>query len=161
MNHIIIYEQYGFYDEKWQEDLPNEMSIIYKGNSYTFKKRSKPNALPHQIQIKYDQKVWGEPDTFELDIEEVFDDNNHKVKLIVSMTYGDLEVAGFSIEPPNLVSKPFTYTSFGSKFDPSNTVFALSMKSLKDFCRYINKFDHGIKISPKDLYFLQDGYHES
>ncbi len=161
MKYIHLFEQFDFYDESWQDNLPKEITIIYKNQEIEFIKRAKPNALPHQIQIKYDHKKWGEPDTFEIDIEEVFDENNKKIKLIVSMTYGDLEVAGFSIEPPNTVSKPFTFTSFGSKFDPSNTVFALSKKSLSDFCKYINSFGHGIKISPKDLYFLSSNYHES
>ena len=161
MKHIHPFEQYDFYDDKWQENLPNEISIIYKNEEIEFVKRAKPNALPHQIQIKYDHKQWGEPDTFEIDIEEVFDENNKKIKLIISMTYGDLEVSGFSIEPPNEISTPFTFTSFGSKFDPSNTVFALTKRSLSNFCKYINSFGHGIKISPKDLYFLHSDYHES
>lgn len=158
MKHLRIFDQYNFYDEKWQQKLPEEFTIIYKDELLTFKKRANPNILPHQIQIKYDQNKWGEPDTLELDIEEVFDNNQNKIKLIISITYGDLEVAGFSIEPPNKIPQPFTYTSYGSKFDPSNTIFALTDESLNNFCNYINSFDHGIHINSSDLYFLKSNY---
>ena len=66
MKYIHLFEQFDFYDESWQDNLPKEITIIYKNQEIEFIKRAKPNALPHQIQIKYDHKKWGEPDTFEI-----------------------------------------------------------------------------------------------
>ena len=45
----------------------------------------------------------------------------------------------FSLEAPNKVSV-IEYTSWRSKTDPSNTVFALEDKSLKEFVDFLNKF---------------------
>ncbi len=66
----------------------------------------------------------------------------------------------FSIEAPNKV-KVIQHTTYHSKFDPSNTVFALQDESLNKFINFLNKFP-GIKINRYDLRFLdkKDNYKE-
>ena len=45
------------------------------------------------------------------------------------------------------------YTSWKSKTDPSNTVFALADKSLKEFVDFLNKFS-GFELTVNDFKFL-------
>ena len=42
----------------------------------------------------------------------------------------------FSVEEPNIVDV-IEYTSYGSKFDPSDTVFALTDESLQKFINFL------------------------
>ena len=56
------------------------------------------------------------------------------------------------IEKPNKI-KVIQYTSYGSKFDPSNTVFALTDDSLESFINFLNRFD-GMKLKREDFKFL-------
>ena len=58
----------------------------------------------------------------------------------------------FSIEQPNKVNVIQT-TTYHSKFDPSNTVFALEDESLNKFINFLNRFD-GIKVTRYELRFL-------
>ena len=58
----------------------------------------------------------------------------------------------FSIESPNKI-KVIQYTSYHSKFDRSNTVFALVDDSLQSFINFLNRFD-GMKLKREDFKFL-------
>ena len=58
----------------------------------------------------------------------------------------------FSIESPNKV-KVIQHTTYNSKFDRSNTVFALEDESLEEFVKFLNRFDD-FKLTTHDLRFL-------
>jgi hypothetical protein len=96
-------------------------------------------------------EIWGSPDTLEFDI--YFNkDESGKIELTIDITYGDAMVCEFSIESPNNI-KVIQYTSYHSKFDPSNTVFALVDESLQSFIKFLNKFE-GMKLKKEDFKFL-------
>jgi hypothetical protein len=95
-------------------------------------------------------EIWGTPDTLEFDI--YFTKEDNKVRLTVDITYGDAMVCEFSVEAPNKI-KVIEYTSYHSKFDPSNTVFALVDESLQSFINFLNRFE-GMKLKKEDFKFL-------
>ena len=106
-------------------------------------------------QITYDRTfdMDGIPDTLEIDLGPYHQENeNNKFHLNVEITLGDLIVSGFDIKSPNTVNT-YQYTSYHSKMDPSNTVFALTDESLKELCKFFNCFDE-IKVTPQDFKFL-------
>lgn len=149
------FTQFSMYSVDWKKHIPYKLTII-KDKIRNFHKE---NVMLNedQIQIVYtaDEILFGDPDEFQIDIYMI---NNGHFKIDIDLTYGDLVVSEFSIESPNKVSV-IQYTSYHSKFDPSNTVFALSDESISDFVKFINKFDD-IKISEDDLKFLdkRDNY---
>lgn len=154
MKFIKTFEQYGlsFYDKKWESYLPNKI-VVFKGeHSYEFTKR---NTLlnANWINITYENHLYGEPNTLMFDVYYTFNNNTNHVKLDVDITYGDLMVYEFTIEAPNQI-KVGQNTSFGSKFGPSNTEFALDNNSLTGLLNYFNAFEHGIHLSIRDLKFL-------
>jgi hypothetical protein len=157
------------YDKRWENELPPFITINYHGELFKFKKN---NIMLHSdmIQITYSSvkgntktsteegEIWGYPDTLEFDI--YFDkDESGKIELTIDITYGDAMVCEFSIESPNKI-KIIQYTSYGSKFDRSNTVFALVDDSLESFIKFLNRFD-GMKLKREDFKFLDqyDNYH--
>jgi hypothetical protein len=129
------------------------------------------------LQITYDNKEVGCPDTFEIDIYTVQDDNLEQrtdfttviksgrleytdedkiiknLRLNVDLTWGDQMAAEFSINKEGV--KVYQTSSIGSKFDPTNTVFALDDLSISKFCEFFNRFNHGIKLSVSDFDFLK------
>lgn len=146
------------YDKKWQNELPEFITINYHNKLFKFKK---DNIMLHSdmVQITYSStplntteqgEIWGAPDTLEFDIH--FAKEGNKMVLNVDITYGDFMVCEFSIESPNKV-KVVEYTSHHSKFDPSNTVFGLVDDSLQSFVRFLNKFT-GMKLKVDDFKFL-------
>ena len=148
------------YDERWKSELPEFITINYHGELYKFKK---DNIMLHSdmVQITYastpmDSKesgeIWGTPDTLEFDIYFTKDNETNKVRLTVDITYGDAMVCEFSVEAPNKI-KVIEYTSYHSKFDPSNTVFALVDDSLQSFINFLNNFS-GMKLKKEDFKFL-------
>ena len=142
------------YDPAWEESLPEKMSIYYHGKKYTFKKGN-IMLVGDLVEIGYDsdpENPWGSPDLLEFDIYFVKNSDTNKMRITVDITYGDLMACEFSIEEPNKINV-IEYTSYHSKFDPSNTVFALEDDSLDDFIEFLNKFE-GIQISRKDTKFL-------
>ena len=56
------------------------------------------------------------------------------------------------VESPSKVGV-IEYTSFRSKTDPSNTVFALDDNSLQSFVDFLNRFD-GFKLDISQFKFL-------
>ena len=142
------------YDPAWEKYLPEEMTIYYHNKNYSFKKGN-IMLLDDLVEIGYDsdpENPWGCPDLLEFDVYFVKDNDTNKIRITVDITYGDLMSCEFSIEPPNKVNV-IEYTSYHSKFDTSNTVFALEDDSLDSFIEFLNKFN-GIKISREDVKFL-------
>jgi hypothetical protein len=148
------------YDERWENELPEFITINYHGKLYKFKKN---NIMLHSdmVQITYAStplnsdeqgEIWGTPDTLEFDIYFVKDNETDKVRLTVDITYGDLMACEFSVEAPNKI-KVVEYTSYHSKFDPSNTVFGLVDESLQSFINFLNRFE-GMKLKKEYFKFL-------
>ena len=132
------------YDERWKNELPEFITINYHGKLYKFKKG---NIMLHSnmVQITYistpldsdeSSEIWGDPDTLEFDIYFAKEDN---MVLNIDISYGDAMACEFSVEAPNKI-KVIEYTSYPSKFDRSNTLFALIDGSLKSFINFLNKF---------------------
>ena len=145
------------YDKRWEEHLPPFITINYHGELYKFKK---DNIMLHSdmVQITYAStpldseesgEIWGAPDTLEFDIYFAKEEN---IVLNIDITYGDAMACEFSVEAPNKV-KVVEYTSHHSKFDPSNTVFALVDDSLESFVNFLNRFS-GMKLKKEDFKFL-------
>ena len=146
------------YDKRWEEHLPDYLTINYHGKLFKFKR---DNIMLHSdmVQITYAStnidsqesgEIWGSPDTLEFDI--YFAKEDSKIILNVDITYGDAMACEFSIESPNKI-KVIEYTSYHSKFDPSNTVFALVDESLQSFINFLNSFS-GMKLKKEDFKFL-------
>ena len=145
------------YDKRWEQHLPEYFTINYHGKLFKFKK---DNIMLHSdmVQITYAStpidsdeqgEIWGTPDTLEFDIYFAKEDN---IVLNVDITYGDSMAFEFSVEAPNKI-KVIEYTSYHSKFDPSNTVFALVDESLQSFINFLNMFS-GMKLKKEDFKFL-------
>lgn len=148
------------YDKRWENELSEFITINYHGKLFKFKK---DNIMLHSdmVQITYAStplnsdeqgEIWGTPDTLEFDIYFVKDNETDKVRLTVDITYGDLMACEFSVEAPNKI-KVVEYTSYHSKFDSSNTVFALVDESLQSFINFLNRFE-GMKLKKEDFKFL-------
>jgi len=142
--------QNSLYSEGWEKYLPHHLTILKDDRTHTFKKG---NVMinPDLLEITYEniKSEVGYPSTLEFDIYIIKKDG---LKLDIDITYGDLVTSEFSIKAPNVV-EVIQYTSYGSKFDPSNTVFALEDESLQEFVNFLNKFD-GMKLSVHDFTFL-------
>jgi hypothetical protein len=148
------------YDRRWKIQLPEFLIINYHGKLFKFKKN---NIMLHSdmVQITYAStpinsdeqgEIWGAPDTLEFDIYFAKDNETNKIRLTVDITYGDAMVCEFSVESPNKI-KVIEYTSYHSKFDSSNTVFALVDDSLQSFIDFLNRFE-GMKLKKEDFKFL-------
>lgn len=142
------------YDKSWESLLPQKITVNYHNQNNSF---TKGNIMIHSdmVQITYDRitKANGVPDTLEFDIYFTKDTNEGKIKLDIDITYGDLMACEFSIESPNKVNV-IEYTSYHSKNDRSNTVFALSSDSLSRFINFLNKF--GMRLNISDFKFLDN-----
>lgn len=147
MKYLKRFNESSIYDKSWEEFLPYKMVVIKDGEHILTKGNIMLNA--DMLQITYTSDEVGYPSTLEFDI--YITDNGH-TKLDIDITYGDLMTSEFSIESPNKVTVA-EYTSYHSKFDPSNTVFALSNDSLVGFVNFLNKFGD-MSLSTSDLKFL-------
>jgi hypothetical protein len=159
----------GIYEIDWHEIAPDSLVVI-KGdttdmNGFILDRRGNStgqlckfrlgNIMANLVhQVTYDQEftIPGVPNTLEFDISIINNDNNNKFEMNVEITFGDLISAGFNIIAPNTI-KPYLYTSYYSKTDPSNTVFAFDELSLQKLVKFFNKFD-SMHIERKDLNFL-------
>lgn len=147
-------ENISIYDQSWEKYLPAEISILAADGKHTFKKGNVMlNA--NMLQITYNSNEWGSASTLEFDI---YISQNGKLRLDIDITFGDAVVSEFYIESPSNVGI-IQYTSYHSKFDRSNTVFALEDDSLDQFISFLNKFD-SINVKREDFNFLdkQDNY---
>jgi hypothetical protein len=94
----------------------------------------------------------GEPNMLEFDIH--FHKNDHGIKLLVDITYGDNMAVEFSIESPNKINV-IHYTGYGAKYD-SETHWGFKDESIQHLVNFFNAFSHGIKLQPKDLSFIDE-----
>lgn len=92
----------------------------------------------------------GEPDFLEFDIH--FVRNTRGIKILVNITYGDNMAYEFTIEAPNKININH-YTGSGSLHD-ADTHFGFTDESIKDLVNFFNAFNHGVKLTEKDLSFL-------
>lgn len=153
MKYLRKFNESSVYDKSWEKFLPHKMVVIKDGEHILTKGNIMLNA--DMLQITYSSDEVGYPSTLEFDI---YITHNGHTKLSIDITYGDLVASEFSIDPPNKITVG-EYTSYHSKFDPSNTVFALSDDSLSEFVSFLNKFK-GMNLSISDFKFLdsKDNY---
>lgn len=133
----------SIYDTDWKKLLPQEM-IILKDGEHAFKLG---NIMKHSnmIQVTYENanNEEGVPSTLEFDfyfseiIKELIPDN--VMRIDIDITWGEAMACEFYIDNTGNV-EVIEYTSFHSKTDPSNTVFALDDESLKSFVKFLNRF---------------------
>lgn len=146
------------YDADWNALLPKEM-VVLKDGEHSFKLG---NIMKHSdmVQVTYSnsKEEWGVPDTLEFDF--YFSKNAH-MRMDIDITWGDAMACEFYIESPSKVGV-IEYTSFRSKTDPSNTIFALDDDSLKAFVEFLNRFD-GFRLEVGQFNFLdkRDDYQPS
>lgn len=175
-------ENISIYNAEWEKLLPENM-VVLKGQDHGIDKWNykKGNVMLNadMLQITYGIDDDMAPDTFEIDIYFVKDDTYGKrddsttvvksgvldyskntgsiipnLRLTVDITFGDEMACEFTIDRASGV-KLFQDTTYGSKFDPSNTIFALDDESLKKFVEFLNRFNHGVDLKLDDFYFLQ------
>lgn len=151
MKHLKSYALFEsiIYDVDWATILPKEL-VVLKDGEHRFKVG---NIMKHadMVQVTYENVTneWGAPSTLEFDF--YFSKNGH-MRMDIDITWGDSMACEFYIESPSKVGV-IEYTSFKSKTDPSNTVFALDDKSLKEFIDFLNRFD-GFKLNVNQFTFL-------
>lgn len=150
----------NIYDVDWKNILPKTLTIL-KDGEHNFKLGNVMKDAD-MVQVTYvnEKSEWGVTDTLEFDF--YFDKVGSVFKMNIDITWGDAMVCEFSITSPSKVYV-IEYTSFHSKTDPSNTIFALEEKSLKEFINLLNRFD-GIKVDRSQFNFLdseKDSYYPS
>lgn len=151
MKHLKSYALFEsiIYDVDWKTVLPKEL-VVLKDGEHRFKVG---NIMKHSdmVQVTYENVTneWGVPNTLEFDF--YFSKNDH-MRMDIDITWGDSMACEFYIESPSKVGV-IEYTSFRSKMDPSNTIFALDDKSLKEFIDFLNRFD-GFKLDISQFNFL-------
>lgn len=175
-------ERISIYNPEWEKMLPETITVL-KGQDHGIDKLtySKGNIMLNadMLQISYDLNAWLAPDTFEIDIYFVKDDATEphtdltkviksgsidydrspgksipNLRLTVDITFGDEMACEFIIDKSGI--KLLQDTTYGSKFDPSNTLFAIEDNDLKKLVDFFNRFNHGINISLEDLDFLRN-----
>lgn len=148
LKNYILFES-NIYDIDWKSILPKEM-IILKDGEHSFKLGNvMKNADMVQVTYENSSNEWGVPSTLELDF---YFSENPKMRIDIDITWGEAMVCEFYIESPSKVGVT-EYTSFRSKTDTSNTIFALDTNSLKEFVDFLNRFD-GFKLDVSQFKFL-------
>ena len=139
----------NIYDTDWNALLPKEMVVLKEGE-HEFKLG---NIMKHSdmVQVTYENsnEEWGVPSTLEFDF---YFSEDPKMRIDIDITWGDAMACEFYVYSPSKVGV-IEYTSFRSKTDPSNTIFALDDKSLKSFVDFLNRFD-GFKLDIDQFKFL-------
>lgn len=173
-NRIIIYE------DAWKNLLPDDITL-YKGQEWGVDKvvYQRGNIMMHSdmIQITYFVNKWTYPDNLEFDFYFVKDDEGEEhiditkiinsdstislessdviknLRIDVDITFGEQMACEFSIDKDgvHLIEE----TSVGSKFDPSNTVFAIDDESINNFINIFNRFDICHNLTLEDFDFLR------
>jgi len=145
----------NIYDVDWKELLPKEM-VVLKDGEHAFRLGNiMKNADMVQVTYENDREEWGVPSTLEFDF---YFSHNVNMRIDIDITWGDAMACEFYIESPDKVGV-IEYTSYRSKTDPSNTIFALEDESLKSFVDFLNRFD-GFRVDVSQLRFLdkRDNY---
>jgi GMP synthase-like glutamine amidotransferase len=151
----------SIFDQQWFEKLlPEEMEVVSHGKMHMLAKND-CTINGDLCQFNYwhpatgkdgDVTEDGEPCCLEFDIH--FMKNEGGIKMIVDISYGDHMACEFSLEAPNRINV-IHYNGIGSKYD-SDLHWGLSDKSVSDLVRFFNSFEHGIRISEKDLAFIDE-----
>jgi hypothetical protein len=105
--------------------------------------------LVHQVVYDKDFDYDGIPDTLEFDISVI---KNGAFQMNIEITFGDFIACGFEIKSPNVINV-YQYTSYRSKMNTSDSLFAFNEESLNKLVEFFNRFED-IKISRKNLNFL-------
>jgi GMP synthase-like glutamine amidotransferase len=151
----------SIFDQEWFEKmLPEEMEVISYGRRHSLKKNDctlngdvcQFNYYHDAVGEDGDVTEDGEPCILEFDLH--FMKNDSGIKMIVDVTYGDHMASEFSLESPNKINV-IHYNGIGSKYDP-DLHWGLSDKAISDLVKFFNSFNHGIRISEKDLAFLDE-----
>ncbi len=158
MRNIKTYDQFsaqGLLLPDFEKYLPQKIEVFKQTEGKEMDRIfSIGNIMRHanltQIIYSADKPLFGHPDEMSIDIYYL---QNGQTKLEFDIIYGDIVSCEFSCQTPNKVDI-IEYTSYGSKWDPTNTLFALSDDSIKAICDFINMVE-GFSISEKDLYFLK------
>lgn len=159
------------YEVDWKDFAPKQL-IVIKGditdlNGYLldpetgkptnqlckYKQGNIMADLMMQIPYERDFDVHGIPDTLQFDMT-IINPNLDEFEMSVEITFGDMVASGFEIKKPNKFNVHH-YTSFGSKADPSNSVFGFTETSLNKLIRFFNHFD-GLRVTRADLNFLDN-----
>jgi hypothetical protein len=148
----------NIYDVDWKTILPNTLTIL-KDGKHTFKVGNvMKDADMVQVTYANEKMEWGVTDALEFDF--YFMKVGNIFKMNIDITWGDAMACEFSITSPNKVDV-IEYTSFHSKTDPSNTIFALEENSLQGFISFLNRFDN-FKVDRSKFNFLdsdKDSYY--
>ncbi len=174
-------EGISIYDPKWEVLLPDTI-VVLKGEEYGIDRLpyKKGNVMINadMLQITYDFNRVLAPDTFEIDIYFAKDDSGeshqdqttivkggtydydrslggyiHNLRLDVDITFGDMMASEFTISKNGI--QIIQDTSYGSKYDPTNTLFAIEDESLKKLVDFFNRFNIGVNLSLEDFNFLR------
>ncbi len=159
MRHLIRFnESVNIYDIDWHDIAPKNLLVIKDNKRTKFKLG---NVMKHfdMVQVTYDTadgEIWGVPDTLEFDVYFVKPGGklNKDIRVDVDITYGNLVVSEFSITTLDIVNV-IQYTSYHSKFDPSNTVFAFDEESINKIIKFLNTFN-GINVQRDQFNFLDE-----
>lgn len=148
LKNYILFES-TIYDIDWKTILPKEM-IVLKDGEHSFKVGNVMKNVD-MVQVTYENSnnEWGVPSTLEFDF---YFSENPKMRIDIDITWGEAMACEFYVDSPDKVGVT-EYTSFRSKTDPSNTIFALDNNSLKEFVDFLNKFD-GFKLDIGQFKFL-------
>jgi hypothetical protein len=148
LKNYILFES-TIYDIDWKTILPKEM-IVLKDGEHSFKVGNVMKNVD-MVQVTYENSnnEWGAPSTLEIDF---YFSENPKMRIDIDITWGEAMACEFYVDSPSKVGVT-EYTSFRSKTDPSNTIFALDNNSLKEFVDFLNRFD-GFKLDVSQFKFL-------
>lgn len=167
MKYLKKFESFSIFEENWRDFLPDYLVLIEESitDSNGFLKDPSTSAstdqlciyrlgnimsdLVYQVTYERDFDFFGIPDTLEFDVALL-----NESELSIEITFGNLIACGFNIVSPNKVNV-YEYTSFYSKTDPTNTVFAFDELSIFKILRFINRFK-GFNLSRSDLNFLDN-----
>ncbi len=139
----------------WRQILPQSIEVTKGlGGGETLTRRFRlgnimKNANMTQVIYEAEQKIFGHPDEMSLD---VYYYEDHRTKMTIDVIYGDLVACEFTVLAPGQVDV-VEDTSYGSKFDPSNTVFSLSDETIESLLGFINQVD-GFRVTKDKLDFL-------
>ena len=157
MRNLKTYEKFNSVDllqTEFEKYLPQKIEVIKEIEGQVLHRQFMlgnimRNANMTQIIYSADEQIYGHPDEMSVDIYYL---QNGNIKLDIDIVYGDTVTCEFSCQPPDDVEL-IQYTSVGSRWDPSDTIFALSNETIADFVKFINMIE-GFMVDVRDFYFL-------
>jgi hypothetical protein len=158
MKFIKLFEEHNIlYNESWKKYLPQSFTFIKGNKKYTRYQTNNIIKNADMVQIIYGTKgeKWGEPEDLQFDLYFVMDGT---IRIDIDITFGDLVVSEFSVESPDKV-KVVEYTSYNSKFDPSNSVFAFTEESIQQLIKLLNSLDDRLSLTRNNFNFLDSNPH--